>query len=70
MKDHLISWQISTVYYFMSNYQQVLKIYVKFDDLRAGIKAPSHNILGRSKRSVPIEQSQTTFTLKKKVKVQ
>ena len=70
MKDHLISWQISTVYYFMSNYQQVLKIYVKFDDLRAGIKAPSHNILGRSNRSVPIEQSQTTFTLKKKVKVQ
>ena len=52
----------------MSNHQQVLKIYVKFDDLKAGIKASSHNNLGRSNMWVPIERSQATFTLKKKIK--
>ena len=50
----------------MSNHQQLLRIYVKFDDLRAGIKGSSNDNLGRS--NLPIEQSQATFTLKKKSK--
>ena len=50
----------------MSNNQQVLRIYVKFDDLKAGIKVSSLDNLGRSNRWVPIEWSQATFTLKKK----
>ena len=52
----------------MSNHRQVLRIYVKFDDLKAGIKASSHDNLGKSNRWVPIERSQATFTLKKKKK--
>ena len=47
---------------------QVLRIYVKFDDLKADIKASSRDNLRRSNRWVPIEQSQATFTLKKKSK--
>ena len=50
----------------MSNHQQVLRIYVTFDDLKAGIKVSSLDNLGRSNRWVPIEWSQATFTLKKK----
>ena len=65
---HLINGQIGTVCHFMSNHQQVLRIYVKFDDLRAGIKASSNDNLRRSNRWVPIEQSQAIFTLKKKSK--
>ena len=52
----------------MCNRQQVLKISVKFNDLKAGIKASSHDNLGRSNRWVPIERSQATFTFKKKRK--
>ena len=68
IEDHLINGQIGTVCHFMSNHRQVLRIYVKFDDLRAGIKASSHDNLGRSNRWVPIERSQATFNLKKKSK--
>ena len=68
IEDCLINGQIGTVYHFMSNHQQVLRIYVKTDDLRAGIKASSHDNLGRSNSWVPIEQSRATFTLKKKSK--
>ena len=69
IKDHQINGQIITVCHFMSN-QHILRIYVKFDDLKAGIKASSHDNLGRSNRWVPTERSQATFTLKKKKKVQ
>ena len=31
----------------MSNHQKVLRFYVKFDDLTAGMKASSHDNLGR-----------------------
>ena len=48
--------------------KKFLIIFVKFDDLGAGIKAPSHDNLGRSSRWVPIEQNQATFTLKMKSK--
>ena len=41
-EDRLINGQIGTVCHFMSNHQQVWRIYVKFDDLRACIKVPSH----------------------------
>lgn len=50
IEDRLIIEQIGTVCYFMSNHQQVLRIYVKFDDLSAGIKASSRDRLGRSNR--------------------
>ena len=66
IEDRLINGQIGTVCHFMSNRQQVLRIYVKFDDLRAGIKVSSHDNLGISNRWVPIERSQATFTLRKK----
>ena len=49
----------------MSNHQQVLRIYVKLDDLRAGIKASCHCNLGRSNRRVPIERNQLTLYLTK-----
>ena len=57
IEDRLINRQIGTVCHFMSDNQQVLRIYVKFDDSRAGIKASSHDNLGRSNRWVPIERS-------------
>ena len=41
-EDRLINGQIGTVCHFMSNHQQVWRIYVKFDDLRECIKVPSH----------------------------
>ena len=52
----------------MSNHLQVLRIYVKVDDLRAGIKLSSYDNLRRSNRWVPFEQRQATFSLKKKSK--
>ena len=55
IEDRLINGQISTVSHNMSNHQQVLRIYVKFDDLKAGIKVSSLDNLGRSNRWVPIE---------------
>ena len=68
IKDCLINRQIGTVFHFMSNHQQVLKIYVKFDDLRATAEASSHDNLGRSNRWLPIERFQIKFTLKKQSK--
>ena len=38
-EDRLINGQIGTVCHFMFNHQQVWKIYVKFDDLRAGYQS-------------------------------
>ena len=67
IEDRLINGQIGTVCHFMSNHQQVLRVYVKYCDLRAGIKASPQDNLGRSNRWVPIEQLQTTL-LKKKSK--
>ena len=55
IEDRLINGKIGTACHFMSNHQQVLRIYVKFDDLKAGIKASSHDNLGKSNRWVPIE---------------
>ena len=55
IEDRLINRQIGIVCNFMSNHQQVLRIQVKFDDLKACIKASSHDNLGRSNRRVPIE---------------
>ena len=55
IKDHQINGQIITVCHFMSNHQHILRIYVKFDDLKAGVKASSHDNLGRSNRWVPTE---------------
>ena len=66
IEDCLINRQIGTACHFTSNYQHALRIYVKIDDLRSGIKASSHDNLGRSARQTPIEQSQAKFTLKKK----
>ena len=37
IKDRLINEQTDTVCHFMSNHQQVMRIYVKFGNLRAGI---------------------------------
>ena len=65
IEDRLINGQIGTVCHFMSNHRQVLRIYVKFDDLKAGIKASSHDNLGKSNRWVPIERSQTTIHFEK-----
>ena len=55
IEDRLINRQIDIVCNFMSNHQQVLRIHVKFDDLKTCIKASSHDNLGRSNRRVPIE---------------
>ena len=63
IENRLINEQIGTVCYFMSNHQQVLRIYVKFDDLSAGIKASSRDLLGRSNRWVPVKRSQATTKL-------
>ena len=68
IEDCLINGQIGTVCHFMSNHLQVLRIYVKFDDLKVVIKASSHDNLGRNNRWVQTERSQATFTLKKKSK--
>ena len=69
IEGHLINRQIDIVCHFMSNHQQLLRIYVKFDCLKAGIKVSSHRNLGRSNRWVPIEPSQATSTLKKKSEI-
>ena len=55
MEDCLVNGQIGTACHFISNHQQVLRIYVKFDDLKACINALSHNKLVRINRLVPIE---------------
>ena len=68
IEDCLANGQIGTVCHFVSNCQQVLRIYVKFDDLRGGIKASPDYNLGRTNCWVPFERSQATFTLKKKSK--
>ena len=52
----------------MYNHQQVLRIYVKMDDLSAGIQASCHSNIGRSSRWVPIEPNQVTFSLTEKSK--
>lgn len=39
IEDCLINRQIGTACHFTSNYQHVLRTYVKIDDLRSGIKA-------------------------------
>ena len=60
IEECLINGQIGTACHFMSNHQQFLRMYVKLDDLRAGIKASCHCNLGRSNRRVPIERNQLT----------
>ena len=55
IEDRLINEQISIFSHNMCNHQQVLRIYVKFDDLKPGIKVSSLDNLGRSDRWVPIE---------------
>ena len=65
IEECLINGQIGTACHFMSNHQQFLRMYVKLDDLRAGIKASCHCNLGRSNRRVPIERNQLTLYLTK-----
>lgn len=65
IEECLINGQIGTGCQFMSNHQQVLRMYVKLDDLRAGIKASCHCNLGRSNRRVLIERNQLTLYLTK-----
>ena len=52
----------------MYNHQEVLRIYVKLDDLSAGIKTSCHSNIGRSSRWVLIEPNQVTFSLTEKSK--
>ena len=63
-----INGQIGTVCHCMYNHQQVLRIYVKMDDLSAGIKASCLSNIGRSSRWVLIEPNQVTFSLTEKSK--
>ena len=68
IEDCLINGQIGTVCHFMYNHQEVLRIYVKLDDLSAGIKTSCHSNIGRSSRWVLIEPNQVTFSLTEKSK--
>ena len=69
LDDHLINGQFGQIMAFQINNLQVTKIYIKFHDQKAGLKAMLNDIFGKSKRWIPLERSESTFTLKRKAGV-
>ena len=69
LDDHLINGQVGQIMAFQINNLQVTKIYIKFQDQKAGLKAMSNDIFGKSKRWIPLERNESTFTLKRKAGV-
>ena len=69
LDDRLINGQVEQIMAFQRNNLQVTKIYIKFHDQKAGLKAMLNDIFGKNKRWVPLERSESTFTLKRKAGV-
>ena len=69
LDDHLINGQVGQIMAFQRNNLQVTKTYIKFHDQKAGLKAMLNYIFGKNKRWVPLERSESTFTLKRKAGV-
>ena len=47
LQERIVNGQLGTVMHIASNLQGISKIYLKFDDTRAGVKAMNADILGK-----------------------
>jgi len=65
IEDRLINGQLGNVINFRLRNDRVEIVYVKFDDEKAGSKLQSRDRYASSTQSVPIEISQSTFSLNK-----
>ena len=69
LDDRLINGQVGQIMAFQRNNLQATEIYIKFHDQKAGLKAMLNDIFRKNKRWVPLERSESTFTLKRKAGV-
>ena len=67
ISDRLINGQIGTVMHVrLSSSNNVIKIYIKFDDVEAGLKKISTDHFARQNMWVPIEKAETNIVFKNK----
>ena len=64
LKDRLINGQIGTIMQFKFKNDDLVKIYIKLDDERAGVKALNSDPISRENMWIPITRSEAFFTLK------
>ena len=66
IEDRLINGQLGTIIEVRRRNNRVEKIYVKFDDEKAGLKAQSKDQYARTSQTVPIERAEANFPYDKK----
>ena len=66
IEDRLINGQVGEVSYIEMSCNKVKKVYVKFDDCRAGRKRMSLNVLARQNNWVPVEKCETEIKIIKR----
>ena len=63
--DRLINGQIGTVMHISSDVNgQILKIYIKFDDVHAGLKKTNTDPFARQRKWVPIEKAESSIIIR------
>ena len=64
LQDRLVNGQLGTVMHITGNSQGISKIYFKFDDTRAGVKAMHADVFGKQNSWVPIEKTEVDIKIK------
>ena len=64
LQDRLVNGQLETVMHIEWNSQGISKIYLKFDDTRAGVKAMNADIFEKQNSWVPIEKKEADIKIK------
>ena len=62
--DRLVNGQLGTEMHIEGNSQGISKIYLKFDDTRAGLKAMNADIFGMQNSWVPTEKTEADIKIK------
>ena len=65
ISGRLINDQLGYIYDFATNMGTVTKIYIKFDDNAAGLKAIQNESVARTHDAVPISGTEASFALPK-----
>ena len=64
LQDRLVNGKLETVMHIEWNSQGISKIYLKFGDTRAGVKAMNADIFEKQNSWVPIEKTEADIKIK------
>ena len=64
LQYRLVNGQLGTIIDITGNSQGISKIYLKFDDTRAGVKAFNADIFGKQNSWGPIEKTEVDIKIK------